>query len=131
MVPGFKILLDFHNKVPELKKEDITWVPTDWADHMDPDAMTILLGDPICNIEEEEYYEAYQHALKSPYELRANQEGEEGGAAPSDDKDESDDNSDSSSDSNSNDSGHNDDDNNTDSDANSSRSYDSLYSGDD
>ena len=40
--------------------------------------MTILLGDPICNIEEEEYWEACQHALKSPYELKANDEDEEG-----------------------------------------------------
>jgi len=29
MVSGFEILLDCHNKVPELKKEDATWVPTD------------------------------------------------------------------------------------------------------
>ena len=29
MVLGFKILLDCHNKVPELKKEGIAWVPTD------------------------------------------------------------------------------------------------------
>ena len=55
MVPNFKILLDCNNKVPELKKEGITWVPTNWADHMDPDAMTTLLGDHICNIKEEEY----------------------------------------------------------------------------
>ena len=53
MVAGFEILLDCHNKVPELKKDDTTWVPTDWADYMDPDAMTTLLGDAICNIEEE------------------------------------------------------------------------------
>ena len=58
MVPNFKILLDCNNKVPELKKEDITWVPTNWADHMDLDAMTTLLGDHICNIKEEEYWEA-------------------------------------------------------------------------
>ena len=49
MVPKFEILLDC-NKVPELKKEDTTWVPTNWADYMDPDAMTTLLGDAICNI---------------------------------------------------------------------------------
>ena len=78
MVPGFKILLDCNNKVPELKKEDTTRVPTDWANYMDPNAMTILLEDPICNIEEEEYWEACQHALKSPYELKANDEDEEG-----------------------------------------------------
>ena len=45
---------------------------------MDPNAMTTLLGDAICNIKEEEYWEARQHALKSPYELRANDEDEEG-----------------------------------------------------
>ncbi|KAL0008933.1 hypothetical protein SO802_010435 [Lithocarpus litseifolius] len=75
--------------------------------------------------------EASQHALKSPYELRAHNEDEERGAAPSDDEDESDDNNDSSSDSSSNDSGHDDDDSSTDSDDNSSRSYVSPYSGDD
>ena len=55
MVPRFEILLDCNNKVPELKKEDTTWVPTIWANYMDPDSMTTLLGDAICNIEEEEY----------------------------------------------------------------------------
>ena len=59
MVPGFEILLDCNNKVPELKKEDITWVPTNLADYMDPDVMTTLLGGVICNIEEEEYWEAF------------------------------------------------------------------------
>ena len=58
MVPGFEILLDCNNQVPKLKKEYTTWVPIDWVDHMDPDAMTTLLGDPICNIEEEEYWKA-------------------------------------------------------------------------
>ena len=65
MVPGFEILLDYNNKVPEPKKEDTTWVPTDWADQMDPDAMTTLLGDHICNIEEEECWEVCQYTLKS------------------------------------------------------------------
>ena len=55
MVLDFEILFDCNNKAPELKKEDTTWVPTDWVDHMDPDAMITLLRDPICNIEEEEY----------------------------------------------------------------------------
>ena len=55
MVPRFEILLDHNNKVPELMKEDTTWVPTNWVDYMDPNAMTTLLGDAICNIEEEEY----------------------------------------------------------------------------
>jgi len=55
MLLGFEILLDCNNKVLELKKEDTTWVPTNWADCMDLDAMTTLFGDAICNIEEEEY----------------------------------------------------------------------------
>ena len=98
---------------------------------MDPNAITTLLGDHICNIEEEEYWEACQHTLKSPYKLKANDGDEEEGTAPSDDKDESDDKSDSSSDNSSNDSGHDDDDSSTNSDDNSNRSYDSLYGGDD
>ena len=57
MMPGFKILLGCNNKVPKLKKEDATSVPIDWVDYMDPDAMTTLLGDAICNIEKEEYWE--------------------------------------------------------------------------
>jgi len=93
--------------------------------------MTTLLGDHICNIEEEEYWEACQYTLKSSYELRANDEDEERGAAPSDDEDESEDKSDCSSDNSNSDSGHNDDDSSTNSEDNSSRSYDSLYSGDD
>ena len=56
MVLDFEILFDCHNNAPELKKEDTTRVPTDWVDHMDPDAIMILLGDPICNIEEDEYW---------------------------------------------------------------------------
>ena len=58
MVPRFEILLDCNNKVPELKKEDATWVSTNWANYMDPDAMTTFFGDHICNIDEEEYWEA-------------------------------------------------------------------------
>jgi len=58
MMLGFEILLDYNNKVPELKKEDTTWVPTDWADYMDLDAITTLLKDAIYNIEGEEYWEA-------------------------------------------------------------------------
>ena len=88
MVTGFEILLDCNNEVPELKKEDTTWVPSDWVDHTDPDAMATLLRDPICNIEEEEYWEACQHTLKSLYELRASDGNEEGGTALSDDEDE-------------------------------------------
>ena len=52
---------------------------------MDLDALTTLLGDAICNIEEEEYWEASQHALKSPYEVRINDEDKERGEAPSND----------------------------------------------
>ena len=62
---------------------------------MDLDAMTTLLGDPICNIEEDEYWEACQHTLKCSYELRANEEDEEGGIALNDDEDGSEDKSDS------------------------------------
>ena len=93
--------------------------------------MTTLLGDPICNIEEEEYWKAYQHTLKSPYELRISNGDKERGEAPSDDEDGSKDKSDSSSDGNSSDSGYDDDDNSTNSDDNNSRSYNSQYNGDD
>ena len=55
MMHGFELLLDCNNKLPNLKREDTTWVLTDWVDYMDPDAMTMLLGDAICYIEEEEY----------------------------------------------------------------------------
>ena len=55
MMPGFKLLLDCNNKIQELKKEDTNWVPTDWANYMDLDAMTTLLGDVLCNIGEEDY----------------------------------------------------------------------------
>ncbi|XP_050254146.1 uncharacterized protein LOC126700169 [Quercus robur] len=130
MVLGFEILLDCNNKVLELKKEDTTWVLVDWINYMDPNAMTTLLGDPICNIDEEEYWEACQHTLKSPYELRDNDEDEEEGTSPSDDEDGSEDKSDSSSNNNSSDSGHDDDDSITNSDDNS-RSYDSSYNGND
>ena len=131
MVPGFEILLDYSNKVPELKKEDLTQVPIDWADYMDPDAMTTLLGDPICNIEEEEYQEACQHALKSLYELRANDEDEEGEAAPGNDDEGSDTESNSSSDNSNNDNGHDDDDSNSNSESNNGEDYDGQYSGND
>ena len=130
MVLGFEILLDCNNNVPELKKEDTTQFPTNQADHMDLDAMTTFLGDHICNIEEEEYWEAYQHTLKSLYELRANDEDEKKGTTPSDDEDGSEDKSDSSSDNSSSNNGHDDDDSSTNSD-NNSRSYDGPYSGGD
>ena len=93
--------------------------------------MTTLFGDHICNIEEEEYWEAYQHILKSPYELRASDGDEEGGIAPSDEGDGSEDKSDSISVSSNSDSGHDDDDSSNNCDGNSSRSYDIPYSGDD
>ena len=91
--------------------------------------MTTLLGDVICNIEEEEYLEACQHAFKSPYEVRTIDEDEEGGEAPSDDDEGSNNKSDSSSDSSSNDNGNSKDDSNSDSESNNSENYDSQYSG--
>ena len=69
--------------------------------------------------------------MKSPYELRANDEDEERGPTPSDDEDEGDDKSYSSSDSINSDGGHGDDDSNTNSDDNNNKNYDSLYSNDD
>ena len=70
--------------------------------------------------------------MKSPYELKANDEDKERGVAPSDDDDRSDDKSDSSSDNSSSDSGHDDDDkSNSDSESNNSEDYDSQYSGND
>ena len=70
--------------------------------------MTTLLGDAICNIEEEEYWEACQHALKSLYEARrANDEDEERGKATGDD------------------------DSYSDSESNNSEDYDSQFSGND
>ena len=97
---------------------------------MDPNAMTTLLRDHICNIEEEEYWEACQHTLKSPYELKANDGDKEGGIALSDDDEGSEGKIDSSCDNNNSDSGHDDDDSCTNSDDNS-RCYDSPFSGDD
>ena len=131
MVLGFELLFDCNNKHPKLKKEDTNWVPTDWADYMDPNAMTTLLGDAICNIKEEEYSEACQHALKSLYEARTIDEDKEGGEALSDDDEGSNSKSDSSSDSISNDDGDGGDDNNSDSESNNSEDYDSQYSGND
>ena len=97
---------------------------------MDPDAMTKLLGDHIYNIEEEEYWEAYRHTLKSPYELRANDGDEERGTTPNDDEDGSEGKSDTSSDGNSNYRGHDDDDSNTNSDDNNKSYYNSYNGGD-
>ena len=85
---------------------------------MDLDTMTTLLGDAICNIEEEEYWEARQHALKSSYEVRTSDE--EGRTTPSDDDKGSNSKSDSSSDS-----GHGDDNSNSDCERNDSEDYDS------
>ena len=68
--------------------------------------------------------------MKSPYEIRASDGDEEGGIALSDNKDESEDKSDSNSD-NCSSGRHDDYDSTTNSDDNSSRSYDSPYSGDD
>ena len=69
--------------------------------------------------------------MKSPYELRVNDEDEKGGTAPSNDDEGSDTESDSSSDNSSSDSGHSDDDSNNDSESNNSEDYDSQYSGND
>ena len=56
MVPRFELLFDCNNKLLVLKKEDTNWVLTNWVDYMDLDARSMLLGDVICNIEEEEYW---------------------------------------------------------------------------
>ena len=48
MLLGFELFLDCDINIP-------AWVPIDWADYMDPNAMTTLSGDAIFNIEEEEY----------------------------------------------------------------------------
>ena len=77
MVPRFKLLFNCNNKLPKLKKEDTKWIPTDQTDYMDPNAMTTLLGDFICNIKEEEYWEVCQHALQSLYEARTSDEDEQ------------------------------------------------------
>ena len=95
---------------------------------MDPDAMTMLLGDAICNIEEEEYWEACQHTLKSLYEVRTSDKDEEGVEAPSDSDEGGNNKSDSNSDSSSSDNGNSEDDSNSDSESNNS---DSQYSGND
>ena len=126
MVLRFELLFYCNNKLPKLKKEDTNWAFTDWADYMDPNAMNTLLRDAICNIEEEKYWEACQHALKSPYEAKTSDEEEERGETPSDDDDEGSNNkSDSSSDNSSNDSGDSKDDSNSDSESNKSEDYDS------
>ena len=91
----------------------------------------MLLGDAICNIEEEEYWEACQHALKSPYEARMSDEDEERGKAPGDSDESRNSKSDYSSDNDSNDDGNGEDDSNSDSESNKSEDYDSQYSGND
>ena len=102
-----------------------------WADYMDLDARSTLLGDVVCNIEEEEYSKACQHALKGPYEGRTSDEDKGGGKAPSDDDEGSNNKNDSSSDSNSSDTRDGEDDNNSYSDSNNSEDYDSQDSGSD
>ena len=133
MVPGFEILFDYDNKPLELKKDDTNGFPVDWANYMDPDAMTTLLGDAICNIVEEEYWATCQHALKSPYEVRTYDEDEEGGETPSDDDEGSNSKSDNSSDNSSSDSRDSGDNNSSDSDSDNSNSedYDSQDNGND
>ena len=81
MVLRFELIFYCDNKFPKLEK-DTNLVPTDWADYMDPDVMTTFLGDVIFNIEEEEYWEASQHALKNSYEARIDDENDEGGRSP-------------------------------------------------
>ncbi|KAK9986689.1 hypothetical protein SO802_031640 [Lithocarpus litseifolius] len=133
MVPGFKLFFDCDNKLPELKDKDTNWVPTDWADYMDPDAMTTLFRDAIFNIEEEEYWEAWQHALKNPYKAIIDDENDEGGEAPNDEDEGSDSKNDNSGDSSSNesrDSGNNNS-NDSDSENSSSKDYDSQDSAND
>ena len=103
----------------------------DWADYMDLNARSTLLGDVVCNIEEEEYWKASQHALKGSYEGRTSDEDKEGGKAPSDDDKGSNSKNDSSSDSSSSDNGDGEDDNNNDSNSNNSKDYDSQYSDND
>ena len=84
-------------------------------------------------IKEEEYWEACQHALKNPYEVRTDDENEEGGEAPSDDDEGSNSESNNNGDSNSSDSGDNGDNNSNDSDSekSSSEDYDNQDSGND
>ncbi|KAK9991479.1 hypothetical protein SO802_026464 [Lithocarpus litseifolius] len=121
----FELLFDCNNKLLKLKKEDTNWVPTDYANYMDPDTMTTLLGDAIYNTEEEEYWEACQHALKSPYKARTSDKDEEGGEAPSDSDESSNNKSDSSSASGSSDDRNGEDDSNSDCESNKSEDYDS------
>ena len=135
MVPGFELFLDCDNKLPKLREKDTNWVLTDWADYIDPDAMTTLFGDAIFNIEEEEYQEACQPALKNPYEARTDDENDEGGEAPSDDNEGIDSKDDNSSGNNSDDSedsnyGDNSGDDN-DNEGSNSEDYDSRDSGND
>ena len=126
MMLGFELFFDYNNKLPQLKEEGTNWVPTDWADYMDPDAMTTLLGDVIYNIEEE-YWEACQHALKNPYETRTDDKNDEGGEAPSDDGEGSNSKSDNSGGNSSSDSGDSGDNkrNDIDSEKSSSEDYNS------
>ena len=89
----------------------------------------------IFNIEEEEYWEASQHALKNPYEARMDDKNDEGGEAPSDDDEGTGREDDNSGDSNNDDSEDNDggdhsnDDN--DSEGSSSEDYNNRDSGND
>ena len=47
MLSGFEMFLDCDIKLPEEKERNTYWVPADWADYMDPDAMTTLLENAI------------------------------------------------------------------------------------
>ncbi|KAL0015404.1 hypothetical protein SO802_002473 [Lithocarpus litseifolius] len=129
MVPRFELFVDCDNKLLELNEENTNWVPTDWENYMDPDAMTTLLEDAIFNIKKEEYWEACQHALKNPYEARTNDENDEGGEAPCDDDEGSGSGDDNSGENNSNDRDHSSDD--SDSERSNSEDFDSQDSGND
>jgi len=68
MLPGVELFLDYNTKLLKEMERNTNWVRIDWANYMDPNVMTTLLGNAIFNIEEEEYWEAYQHALNDPSE---------------------------------------------------------------
>ena len=68
MLLGVELFLDYNTKLLKEMERNTNWVQIDWANYMDPNVMTTLLGNAIFNIEEEEYWEAYQHALNDPSE---------------------------------------------------------------
>ena len=68
MLPGVELFLDYNTQLLKEMERNTNWVRIDWANYMDPNVMTTLLGNAIFNLEEEEYWEAYQHALNDPSE---------------------------------------------------------------